>query len=75
LPKNELRYRFSPFWCQQQVRVIGHQYLGVQRAFGLAQPMQVAVVIVLGKETRLAVVSTLHDVELNAIEGAGAGAA
>jgi hypothetical protein len=54
------------------VHVIGHQYVGVQRAFGLAQclaqSMQVAAVIFFGKETRLAIVTTLHDVERNAIE-------
>jgi hypothetical protein len=50
------------------VHVIGHQDVSVQRAFGLALPMQVAVVIFLGKETRLAVVTTPHDVERNAIE-------
>ena len=60
------------------MHVMGHQHVGVHRAFGfpqrrLAQPVQVARVVVLGKETWLTIVTTLHDMQSNAIEvGAGA---
>ena len=45
----------------------------MQRAFGfpqsLAQPVQVARVVVFGKETWLTIVTTLHVTERSAIEG------
>ena len=48
------------------MHMIGHQDVGVQRAFGLAerltQPMQVAAEVFLGEETRLAIVAALHNV-------------
>jgi hypothetical protein len=52
--------------------MIGHQDEGMQRSVGLAQgftePMQMVLVILLGKEAWLAIVTTLDNVEGNAIK-------
>jgi hypothetical protein len=54
------------------VRVVGHQYVGMQRTLGLGQrftqPVQIAGVVVLAKETGLAVVPALDDVQRNTIK-------
>ena len=54
------------------MHVIGHQYIGVQRAIcflqRFAEPMEVALVVLLREKARLAIVAPLDDVEGNAIE-------
>jgi hypothetical protein len=69
---DERRHRRRLFRGEEQVDVIGHQHIGVQRALGLAQrfsqPMQVAAVVFLAEKARLAVVAALHDVERNSIK-------
>lgn len=54
------------------MHVVRHQHLSVQCAFRfsqrLAQPVQVAAVVILGEEARLAVMTALHDVQGNAIQ-------
>ncbi len=53
--------------CQQQMDVIGHQGVGVDgaatSASRLFQPMEIAVVIFIGKKARLAVDAALNDVQ------------
>jgi hypothetical protein len=45
--------------------VVDHQYVGVQRTLRLdqclAKPMQIVHTVVLGEETRLGIVASLHD--------------
>ena len=57
---------------EQQVDMVRHQSVRVQRAPRVrqrfAQPVQVAPVIVFPKETSLAIVAALHNVQGNAIE-------
>lgn len=47
--------------------MVGHQGIGMQGApfflQGLAQPVQVSMVVLFGKETRLAVMAALHNVK------------
>ena len=53
--------------------VVGHQHIGMNAAARLArvlgQPVQVDAVIVLGKETSLAVVAALYQVQRDARQG------
>ena len=48
-----------------KVRMVGHEYVGVQRRAGenerLAQPMQVAVIVLLSEKAWLAIVAALHN--------------
>ena len=59
--------------------LIGHEHLRMQRAVGLhqclAQPTEIAPIVVLGEEARLAIVTTLHDMNRNAIKVAAGGRA
>lgn len=52
--------------------MIGHQDVGMQRALSLpercAQSMQVAVVIFVAEETRLALAAALHYVQRNTVK-------
>lgn len=52
--------------------MVGHEGVGVERAAfllqGLAQPVEVDLVILFAKEARLAIMPALHDVQGNAIE-------
>ena len=52
--------------------MIGHEHVGVQFASCLGerflQPMQIALVIRLAKEARLAIVAALHDMQGQAIK-------
>jgi hypothetical protein len=52
---------------QEQMHVVGHEYVGMQAALRLgqclAQPMQVAAIVILMEEARLAIMSPLHDVQ------------
>ena len=55
------------FSAQQQVHMVGHQCIGVDGAAAIAsrffKPMEVALIILLGKEARLAIDSALNNVE------------
>lgn len=68
---DELGHGFGLLRWQQQVRVIRHRYIRVQRTFRLAQgftqPMQVTVVFILGGEA-LPIVAALHDMKWNVVE-------
>lgn len=52
--------------------MVVHQLVGVQRTLRLdqclAKPMQIARIVVLGKEARLAIVAALHDMQWNTVE-------
>ena len=49
------------------MHVIGHQYIGVELAFGLterfAEPVKIAGVVFFAEETRLTVMPALYDVQ------------
>jgi hypothetical protein len=52
---------------EQQVYMIGHQHIGVDGAAAIAsrlfEPMEVALIVLLGKEAWLAVDAALNDVQ------------
>lgn len=52
--------------------MVSHQGVGMERAVlfvqGFAQPVEIGQVILLAKETGLAVVASLHDVQRNTIK-------
>lgn len=63
---------FRPVGGDQQVDVVGHEGVGVQRAVffleGFAQPVKIGLVIFFTKEAGFAVMSPLHDVQGDTIE-------
>ena len=74
-PPHGNQHAGHPLRClrgDQQVHMIGHEHVGVQFASCLGerflQPMQVALVIRLAKEARLAIVAALHDMQGQAIK-------
>jgi len=73
----ELGDGFGSLWRQEQVHVVGHQYVGVKLAAGLperlVQPAKVGEVVLFVKEAGVAIVPALHNVQGQSIEmGAGA---
>jgi len=54
------------------MHMVGHQGIGVQRASflaeGFTEPMEVRVVVLVGKEAGLAVVAALDDVQGDTVE-------
>jgi len=49
------------------MHVVGHQHVGLQRTLRLdqclAKPMQIARIVFLGEDSRLAIVATLHEMQ------------
>ena len=60
------------FGREQEVHRVGHQGIGMQGApfflHGLARPVQVSMVVLFGKETRLAVMAALHNVKRHTVK-------
>ncbi len=50
------------------MHMVGHQRGSVKRATRFAQPVQIAEIVVLAEEARLAVVAALDDVQRNTVE-------
>lgn len=57
---------------KQQVNMVGHERVGMQRTVfllkRLAQPVQIGLIIFFVKKTGFAIVSALHDVQRYAIK-------
>ena len=45
------------------MHMVGYQYIRLQRALRLAQPVQVAGIVLFAKEARLAIVAALDNVQ------------